>query len=1136
MANYELNVKINGVEESISTIGQLESSLTATNNELANVQTNSNAFVELNNQASQINSTFTSVATEAGTLNQQLANVSQSATKLGDAASATMRLNQEIKETGQTVQQTDTNIQKATNSSTSLRAELRRITQELQNLEPGSARFQELSNRAGELRDQIQDTNSVIQATAGNTTERFGTALSTTIGVGITGFQGLVGAAQLFGSENEALTQTLLKLQGLLNLTQAITAFGGLRDQITQITAGFGLFNKAQTAAAATTATTTAATVAETAAVGASTVAVEGATVATGALGTAMAALPIIGLVAALGALAFGLYQYTSANSEAKKAEEERQKELEKQKAEEEEYASTIATESAEFLQLAYQLKQTTAASEERRKLVNTINAEYGSTLQNLADEALFQEQLNTVIKDYIALQVTKYKIKENEGQFEEAIKKQVAAEKELNQITQGLNKNFMVSADFRKAALGDYQAEIRFRTELGKKYQDFNLDRTFELQSLKTAQEEYNGAVNKFNTAQKTLESLTKQRTELVKQERDYLDEIFPKREQVGKQTKTQIADIEKLSAVEKFRLELNREIAQQEIETALDKAKRTASEVDDIEAQRNAEIASIDEKLKAAIDANDREKKSNKKKADDKKLIEADYTKYVTDLNAAFQKRIDDQIALEKAARELAIADLKVQYAILQEEITFGDQNVADSFIALELIKKEAAISRIDEQLQSEKLSQKEYEALLQERLTLQIEYLKLDEKVKRDELIRSSTAAFQNYKKLLEEQYKVKLNVDENTILASKRREGEETAIFQQRLIDEGIIQKKSDDESQTAFENRVAVEAQAFENLVKTKENLDEEYRKKKKLLDSQNDVERAQATIDTENKISESRLKILQDYFTLAKNSLSVLAQGSAGPFADLLSNLLDTVDQITQLTTQKFESTAEKVAAYAAVIGAAINAVIGAFVQANQQALDEDLKNFEIASNERKDQLAREYNAGLISREQYDKGIKAADDQLKRQQLQAKKDAFEQDKKLRIAQAIIAGAQGAVSAFAGAMTIPPPAGPILGGILAGLVAALTAVQVAAISKQKFDAGGTTVAVNTPTVSTEAATAVTQASSGGFTSFNQNVMGPPTGTGTTTPFSAGGQKVYVLESDITSAQDRVRVLESNSTFG
>ena len=60
---------------------------------------------------------------------------------------------------------------------------------------------------------------------------------------------------------------------------------------------------------------------------------------------------------------------------------------------------------------------------------------------------------------------------------------------------------------------------------------------------------------------------------------------------------------------------------------------------------------------------------------------------------------------------------------------------------------------------------------------------------------------------------------------------------------------------------------------------------------------------------------------------------------------------------------------------------------------------------------------------------------------------------------------------------------------------------------------------------------------TKASTGGFTSFNENVTGGQTTGQTTTPTGTTQmQKVYVLESDISSAQDRVRVMENNSTFG
>jgi hypothetical protein len=71
---------------------------------------------------------------------------------------------------------------------------------------------------------------------------------------------------------------------------------------------------------------------------------------------------------------------------------------------------------------------------------------------------------------------------------------------------------------------------------------------------------------------------------------------------------------------------------------------------------------------------------------------------------------------------------------------------------------------------------------------------------------------------------------------------------------------------------------------------------------------------------------------------------------------------------------------------------------------------------------------------------------------------------------------------------------------------------------------------------TSTSSVNTSSAVQQASQGGFTGFNENAMGTPQNQPGSTGFTSGGQRVYVLESDITATQDRVRVLESNSTFG
>lgn len=141
--------------------------------------------------------------------------------------------------------------------------------------------------------------------------------------------------------------------------------------------------------------------------------------------------------------------------------------------------------------------------------------------------------------------------------------------------------------------------------------------------------------------------------------------------------------------------------------------------------------------------------------------------------------------------------------------------------------------------------------------------------------------------------------------------------------------------------------------------------------------------------------------------------------------------------------------------------------------QEEEQNLNESLSREQSALNE-------SLNAGLITKEAYDKA--SQDLQVKKQNMERefKKKAFEEDKKMRIASTAMAGFEGALNAFAGAFkTIPAPAGAIVGGIFAGMVAGLTALQIRNIQNQKFDSGNVSV---TPV----------SASAGGGSSPNQYV--------------------------------------------
>jgi hypothetical protein len=1149
MANYELNVKINGVEQSVSTIGQLEQALTDTNTELQGVAQNSSAFTELNTQASQITGTFNQVVSEATDLNTQLNNIGDSATKLGDATTETMKMSQELSDATTSATKLDEGIRKTATTSGSLRAELRKITQELQGLEPGTERFSQLSQRAGELRDQIADTQGVVTALAGNTTERLGRALGSTIQIGVAGFQGLSAVTALFGVEAEKLEPTMVRLQALLNLSQAIETFGSLPDKITEITAAFNSLTTAtETANAATNASTiatsaeatatTAATTATTAAAlannsnsianqadaaasledaAAKTVEATATTAAAGAttaLGIAMKALPIVAIAAAVGTLVYGIYQYVSATGEATKEDEERKKAAEELVREQENERKSIADSSGEYALLITRLKQTTAGSKEREKLIKQINAEYGTTLQNLKDENSFQQQLNLSVTDYIALQTIKYKLDKGQEKFNKLLSEQETLQSRLfnaqlqyNAAQTALNKNTQ----------GAYYLEIENRDRLLKAYED---------------------AKAAVDANKNSIDALGLSSTQLLA-EKEKLMQIFKgpdTNKNTGDTHKNTLA-VKELTAAEEFLLEIKRQRASLANDEAVTRTKATKTLLDDLDQERIQELLTIKDRYEAAIKADEEEVKSKKKKKSEKESIDKEYDNFLKEIDGMYKLRIEKQAADERLIRIGLLEELRKENDILQQEIIFGDQNTQDTYEALAQRRLALKMQEIDEELKNNQLSQEEYETLLQGKSELQATYLANDARIQLQIARSNVTLEFENYKKYLQDKLDTTININEQTIQENKRLESESLSSFGERLVAQGVLQAKRDGETDTAYQERLANEAQAYENLTQTKINLEENYAVQVEEINANKNTAVKNNDIKTQEEIFAKRLQILRTFFAVADENIKLLGQGTNIAFSTFLTSTITAIDSFFELSQTKFESTTEKVAAYAAAIGGALNSIISGFVAANQAALEQDLQNFEIASNERKDQLAREYNSGLINREQYDKGVKAADDKLKAEQLKARKEAFEQDKKLRISQAVIAGLQGAVSAFAGAMQLGPIAGPIVGGILAALVATTTAINIAQISKQKFDSGGTTVALNeasTPSVNTTST--VQQASQGGFTGFSENAMGTPQNQTGSTGFTSGNQRVYVLESDITATQDRVRVLESNSTFG
>lgn len=147
--------------------------------------------------------------------------------------------------------------------------------------------------------------------------------------------------------------------------------------------------------------------------------------------------------------------------------------------------------------------------------------------------------------------------------------------------------------------------------------------------------------------------------------------------------------------------------------------------------------------------------------------------------------------------------------------------------------------------------------------------------------------------------------------------------------------------------------------------------------------------------------------------------------------------------------------------------------------------------------------------------------LMALNDAFTKDNEKSQKKAFERNKKLQIAQAIIQTYQGANAIFASAAANPStvlfPAQPF---IAAGIAIATGLANVATISKQQFqsssEGGGGSIGVPS-----------------GITAPNL----APTNTSTLIPQDEEGNltQVYVTETDITNTQNKVSVIETQATF-
>lgn len=143
---------------------------------------------------------------------------------------------------------------------------------------------------------------------------------------------------------------------------------------------------------------------------------------------------------------------------------------------------------------------------------------------------------------------------------------------------------------------------------------------------------------------------------------------------------------------------------------------------------------------------------------------------------------------------------------------------------------------------------------------------------------------------------------------------------------------------------------------------------------------------------------------------------------------------------------------------------------------------------------------------------------------LSQQQDKTTKEGFETAKKMSIGAAVMSMLQGIISSWTSAMSLPAPISFITGGLMSAFTATLGGIQIDQIKKQTFNnagKGSSTSSVPQPTINTSSLL-------GNPISYTSEII--DSNIEDTIP-----QRVYVVESDITTIQNKVRTVEDESTF-
>lgn len=127
---------------------------------------------------------------------------------------------------------------KSINGLTSLRKEIKELKGELLGLEEGSKEYNEVLTKLANKTRDLTDLNEAVRYSAQDLGQRLNNLAKVGTGI-VSGFSAMQGAVALFGKESEALEKTMIKLQAGIAIVQGLEGIEGLTKSIPALIANF---------------------------------------------------------------------------------------------------------------------------------------------------------------------------------------------------------------------------------------------------------------------------------------------------------------------------------------------------------------------------------------------------------------------------------------------------------------------------------------------------------------------------------------------------------------------------------------------------------------------------------------------------------------------------------------------------------------------------------------------------------------------------------------------------------------------------------------------------------------------------------------------------------------------------------